>query len=49
MPLRMASVVKSLLLSALAVFGGTRVAVGLALLEADPSHVVPRQAAARRR
>jgi hypothetical protein len=36
-------------LSALAVSGGTRVAVGLPLLEADPPHVVQRQAAARKR
>jgi integrase/recombinase XerD len=36
-------------LSAVAVSGGSRVAVGPALLEADPSHVVPRQAAARKR
>jgi hypothetical protein len=36
-------------LSALAVFGGTRVAVGLPLLEAGPPHVVQRQAAARKR
>jgi hypothetical protein len=35
--------------SALAVFGGIRVAVGLPCWEAVPSHVVPRQAAARRR
>jgi hypothetical protein len=37
------------LLSALAVFGGTRVAVGLRCWEADPFHMVPQQAAARRR
>jgi transposase len=36
-------------LSALAVFGGTRVAVGLRCWEADPFHMVPQQAAARRR
>jgi hypothetical protein len=35
--------------SALAVFSAIRVAVGLPCWEAVPSHVVPRQAAARRR
>ena len=37
------------LLSALAVFAGIRVAVGLGCWEADPFHMVPQQAAARRR
>jgi len=36
-------------LSAVAVFGSTRVAVGLRCREADPFHVFPQQAAARRR
>jgi hypothetical protein len=49
MPPEIASVMKILLLSAVAVFGGTRVAVGLPLMEADPPHMVLRQAAARRR
>jgi hypothetical protein len=40
---------KILLLSALAVFGGTRVAVRLRCWEADPFYMVPQQAAARRR